>query len=220
MERAHAGLARKEITLADGTHVVYLEGGSGEPLVLVHGFGADKDNFTRVARWLTPHYRVIVPDLVGFGESSHLPDVDYHYAAQAQRVRAFVQALGLQRVDLGGNSMGGGIAMSYAAQHPQEVHSLWLVDCAGIAGAPPSESLAKITGERHGPQPVDGHAGERLSRIAEVRDERSAVHPGLGDGCAGARAHREPGGSRAQGVRADRHRFGQRRDARAWPRRP
>lgn len=143
MERSRAGLARKEIALPDGSRIVYLEGGSGAPLVLVHGFGADKDNFTRVARYLTPHYRVIVPDLVGFGESSHRADVDYHYAAQAERVRAFVQALGLARIDLGGNSMGGGIAMSYAAQHPQEVASLWLIDCAGIAAAPPSE-LAKI----------------------------------------------------------------------------
>jgi pimeloyl-ACP methyl ester carboxylesterase len=149
MERSRAGLQRKEIALADGTRMVWLEGGSGAPLVLVHGFGADKDNFTRVARWLTPHYRVIVPDLVGFGESAHRADVDYHYAAQAERLRAFVQALGLSRIDLGGNSMGGGIAMSYAAQHPTEVASLWLIDCAGIAEAPPSE-LAKIvttTGE-------------------------------------------------------------------------
>ena len=143
MERSRAGLQRKEIALPDGSRIVYLEGGSGAPLVLVHGFGADKDNFTRVARYLTPHYRVIVPDLVGFGESSHRTDVDYRYAAQAERVRAFVQALGLARIDLGGNSMGGGIAMSYAAQHPQEVASLWLIDCAGIAAAPPGE-LAKI----------------------------------------------------------------------------
>jgi pimeloyl-ACP methyl ester carboxylesterase len=143
MERSRAGLSRKEIALADGTRIAYLEGGAGAPLVLVHGFGADKDNFTRVARWLTPHYRVIVPDLVGFGESTHLPDADYRYAAQARRVRAFVQALGLVRVDLGGNSMGGGIVMSYAAQYPQEVASLWLVDAAGIAEAPPSE-LAKV----------------------------------------------------------------------------
>jgi pimeloyl-ACP methyl ester carboxylesterase len=143
MERSRAGLARKEITLADGTHIVYLEGGSGAPLVLVHGFGADKDNFTRIARFLTPHYRVIAPDLVGFGESAHRTDVDYRYAAQAQRLHDFVQALGLARVDLGGNSMGGGIAMSFAAQHPQEVASLWLIDAAGIAEAPPSE-LAKI----------------------------------------------------------------------------
>lgn len=143
MERSRAGLERKETTLADGTHMVWLEGGSGAPLVLVHGFGADKDNFTRVARYLVPRYRVIVPDLVGFGESAHRTDVDYHYAAQAERLRAFVHALGLSRIDLGGNSMGGGIAMSYAAQHPGEVASLWLIDCAGIAEAPPSE-LEKI----------------------------------------------------------------------------
>ena len=143
MERKRAGLERKEIVLADGTHVAYLEGGTGAPLVLVHGFGADKDNFTRVARYLVPHYRVIVPDLVGFGESSHLADVDYHYSAQAQRLHAFVEALGLARVDLGGNSMGGGIVMSLAAQHPRSVASLWLIDCAGIAEAPPSE-LARI----------------------------------------------------------------------------
>jgi len=143
MERHRAGLVRKELTLADGTRMVWLEGGSGAPLVLVHGFGADKDNFTRVARWLTPHYRVIVPDLVGFGESAHLPEADYHYAAQAARVHAFVQALGLGRVHLGGNSMGGGIVLSYATQHPQEVASLWLIDTAGVAGAPPGE-LEKI----------------------------------------------------------------------------
>jgi pimeloyl-ACP methyl ester carboxylesterase len=143
MERSRADLVRKEIELPGGVHMVYLEGGQGEPLVLVHGFGADKDNFTRAARWLTPHYRVIVPDLVGFGESTHLQDADYRYAAQAERLRAFVQALGLVRVHLGGNSMGGGIVMSYAAQHPHEVASLWLIDAAGIAEAPPSE-LAKM----------------------------------------------------------------------------
>ena len=143
MERSRAGLQRKDITLADGTHIAYLEGGSGAPLVLVHGFGADKDNFTRVSRWLVPHYRVIVPDLVGFGESTHRADVDYHYAAQARRLHDFTQALGLARLDLGGNSMGGGISMSFAAQYPQEVASLWLIDAAGIAEAPPSE-LAKI----------------------------------------------------------------------------
>lgn len=143
MERARAGLAHKEIVLADGTHVAYLEGGSGEPLLLVHGFGADKDNFTRVARWLVPHYRVIAPDLVGFGESTRLPDADYRYAAQAARLHEFARALGLARVDLGGNSMGGGIAMSYAARWPREVRSLWLIDAAGIAEAPPGE-LARI----------------------------------------------------------------------------
>jgi len=138
-ERWRADLERREIALPDGTRVAYLDGGQGEPLVLVHGFGADKDNFTRVARWLTPRYRVIAPDVVGFGESSHPLDADYRYAAQAERLHAFVQALGITRVHLGGNSMGGGIAMSYAAQHPQEVQSLWLIDAAGLPDAPTAE---------------------------------------------------------------------------------
>jgi pimeloyl-ACP methyl ester carboxylesterase len=141
-ERSRADLQRKETTLPDGTHIVWLEGGHGAPLVLVHGFGADKDNFTRISRYLVPHYRVIVPDLVGFGESTHLPDADYRYAAHTQRLHDFLQALGLSRVDVGGNSMGGGIAICLATQHPQEVNSLWLIDAAGVAGAPPSE-LAK-----------------------------------------------------------------------------
>src|SRR5471030_326875 len=163
MERSHAGVVRKEIALPDGTHIAYLEGGTGAPLVLVHGFGADKDNFTRISRWLVPHYRVIAPDLVGFGESSHLPDADYHYAAQAARLYEFVQALGLARVDIGGNSMGGAIAMSYAAQHPKEVGSLWLIDAAGIPEAPPSE-LARII-QSGGPNPLMVETREDYPRM-------------------------------------------------------
>lgn len=138
-ERSRSRLERKQIDLADGQHWVYLEGGRGEPLLLLHGFGADKDNFTRVARFLTPHYRVIVPDLIGFGESAHPANADYTPSAQAERVRALVQALGIATVHIGGSSMGGQIAMTYAAFHPTEVKSLWLLDPAGVWSAPPSE---------------------------------------------------------------------------------
>jgi pimeloyl-ACP methyl ester carboxylesterase len=146
-ERQHAGLTRKEIVLQDGLRYVYLEGGQGEALMLLHGFGADKDNFTRVARWLTPHYRVIVPDLLGFGESAHPPEADYGARAQAERLRQLAQALGIKTLHLGGNSMGGEIAMAYAALHPNEVASLWLLDPAGIWSAPKSE-LAKLVIEQ------------------------------------------------------------------------
>src|SRR5882724_5640851 len=94
-ERKRAGLARKQIDLPGGLHYVYLEGGQGEPLLLLHGFGADKDNFTRVARFLTPHYRVIAPDHIGFGESAHPQDADYAPIAQAERVRELARALGI-----------------------------------------------------------------------------------------------------------------------------
>lgn len=138
-ERDRSGLVRKEIELPGGLHYVYLEGGSGEPLMLFHGFGANKDNFTRIARHLAPHYRVILPDHVGFGESSHPADADYSPPAQAERLHALAGALGISRVHLGGSSMGGHIAMSYAVAHPGDVASLWLLDPGGVWSAPPSE---------------------------------------------------------------------------------
>jgi pimeloyl-ACP methyl ester carboxylesterase len=143
-ERGLAGLERKEAALADGLTYVYLEGGRGEPLVLLHGFGANKDNFTRIAKYLTPRYRVIVPDHIGFGESSRPLQADYAPRAQAERLRALMRKLGIDRFHLGGNSMGGHIALTYAALHPKEVASLWLLNAAGVWSAPPSELRKRI----------------------------------------------------------------------------
>jgi pimeloyl-ACP methyl ester carboxylesterase len=143
-ERAAAGLQRKEIEIAGGLRYVYLEGGRGAPLMLLHGFGGNKDNFTRVARYLTPHYRVIIPDHIGFGESSHPAQADYAPRAQAERLRALARKLGAEKLHLGGNSMGGHIALTYAALYPKEVESLWLLDAAGVWSAPPSELRKEI----------------------------------------------------------------------------
>ncbi|HRI03373.1 MAG TPA: alpha/beta hydrolase [Pyrinomonadaceae bacterium] len=151
IERKRSGLVRKEIDLPDGTHYVYLEGGQGEPLMLLHGFGGNKDGFTRVARFLTSHYRVIIPDHIGFGESAHPPDADYTPIAQANRLHSLAQALGVADLHLGGSSMGGQIAMSYAALYPTEVKSLWLLDPAGIWSAPESELRKIIRETGHNP---------------------------------------------------------------------
>lgn len=142
-ERSRSQLVRAESDTDGGLHWAYLDGGSGEPLVLIHGFGADKDNWTRVARFLTPHYRVIAPDLQGFGESSKSPTASYTIEAQVETVHAFIQKLGLKSVHLGGSSMGGHIVAAYAVKYPDAVKSLWLVGPAGLATAPPSE-LANI----------------------------------------------------------------------------
>jgi len=165
VERDRSGLVRKEIELPGGLRYVYLEGGSGQPLVLFHGFGADKDNFTRVARFLTPHFRVILPDHVGFGESSRPEDADYTAEAQAARLRGFVAALGLGRVHLGGNSMGGHIALAYAAAHAGEVASLWLLDPGGIWSAPKSELVEVI--EATGRNPLMARNEDEFVQVFE-----------------------------------------------------
>lgn len=138
LERERAGLVRKTTTIA-GFEVVYLEGGSGEPLVLVHGFGADKDNFTQVSRALTPHYRVIIPDMPGFGESSKPTDVTYTIDEQALRLDQFMTAIGVDGAHLGGSSMGGWTVLQYAALFPQKTRSLWLLAPAGVETAKLSE---------------------------------------------------------------------------------
>ena len=151
LERQRAGLVRKQIELPGGLRYVYLEGGQGEPLLLLHGFGADKDNFVRAARFLTPHFHVIVPDQIGFGESAHPLQADYAPIAQSKRLRALMQALGIKNIHLGGSSMGGHIALTYAALYPEEVQSLWLLDSAGVWTAPESELQKIIRQTGHNP---------------------------------------------------------------------
>ena len=125
-----------EHTIRAGGHdLVYLDRGSGEPMLLVHGFGGDKDNFTRVAGLLVRRYRVIIPDLPGFGDATRDPGARHTVADQVERLQAFAAALGLDTFHLGGNSMGGFIAAEFAARHAHRVASLWLLDAAGTAAA-------------------------------------------------------------------------------------
>ncbi|MFP5306992.1 MAG: alpha/beta fold hydrolase [Gammaproteobacteria bacterium] len=154
LERDRAGLERKTTRIA-GFDIVYLEGGSGEPLVLVHGFGADKDNFTRVAAQLTAHYRVIVPDLPGFGESSKPADASYRIGEQAQRLDQILAALGVQRAHFGGSSMGGWIIAAYAAQFPDKAQSLWLLAPGGVSNATPSPMLKAFSETGKSPLVID-----------------------------------------------------------------
>jgi pimeloyl-ACP methyl ester carboxylesterase len=134
LERARAGLTQRCAEVA-GFAMPYLEGGRGEPLVLVHGFGGDKDNFTRLSHFLVARFRVVAPDLPGFGEASRDPLARYHIDAQVERLHAFIGQLGLGAVHLGGSSMGGFIAAQYAATYPDAVRNLWLIDAAGCAVA-------------------------------------------------------------------------------------
>jgi len=165
-ERGLAGLVRKEAELPGGLRYVYLEGGMGEPLMLLHGFGANKDNFVRVAKYLTPNYRVIIPDHLGFGESARPAKADYAPRAQAERLRALARALGMTRLHLGGNSMGGHIALTYAALYPREVASLWLLAPAGVWSAPPSETRKRIADTGRNPMIVNNE--EEFAELVAV----------------------------------------------------
>ena len=150
-ERNKSDLEIKSLTLASGDKMVYAENGNvaGEPLLLIHGFGGNKDNFTRIARQLEG-YHLIIPDLLGFGESSKPMSADYRSEAQAKRLHELLQAKGLaSNIHVGGNSMGGAISVAYAAKYPKDVKSLWLVDSAGFWSAGIPKSLEGATLENN-----------------------------------------------------------------------
>jgi len=133
LERSASDLDHKTIVIGDETWH-YLEGGpaDAEVLLLVHGFGGDKDNWTRFARSLTENYRVIAPDLPGFGESAWHADWDYSLLPQRGRLHSFSEALNLKPFHVAGNSMGGHLAALYTHRYPQDVMSLSLIDNAGV----------------------------------------------------------------------------------------
>ena len=141
---------RTRVIDVDGVTWSYLEGGpaSAETVVLLHGFGGDKDNWPLYAWRLGREYHIIIPDLPGFGESSKDPNVAYDGSTQAARLRRFIDELQLERVHLGGNSMGGLIALRFALVYPQRLLSLALLNSAGVLGSKRSElELAAARGE-------------------------------------------------------------------------
>lgn len=146
LERLLSRLHLRQATV-DGFAMPYLEGGDGPLLLLIHGFGADKDAFTRIARHLVAHYHIISPDLPGFGEAGRKSGADYTIAAQVARLHRLLTQLNLlapgRKIHIGGNSMGGFIAAQFAATYPDQVASVWLIDAAGTAEAQRSDVIQR-----------------------------------------------------------------------------
>ena len=125
--RATAGLNEKTVSAAQHT-IHYLDsgqrGGEGVPVLLLHGIFAEKDHWVDFARALPGSYRIVAPDLPGFGESGRHDGQAYDYDAQVRRLLAFMDALGIAQAHLAGSSMGGTIAALLAIQHPGRVQSV------------------------------------------------------------------------------------------------
>ena len=150
IERRSSGLTEKKTEIKDHT-IYYLEGGAKNPetIICVHGLGADKDNFTWFAKFLTGKYHVIIPDLPGNGESTRNANMRYDIMSQVQRLDLIVNRLGLKRFHLVGSSMGGGIAGVYSALYPEKILSLALFNAAEVRAPVESEreKIIRTTGK-------------------------------------------------------------------------
>lgn len=156
-----AGRLRACRVTAAGIDWHVLEGGHGETLVLLHGFNGDADHFNRVARHLTRHFRILAPDLPGFGETGFSASADYRIEAQADTVVKWMDRVGIQHCYLGGSSMGGYIACAIAARHPDRIRALWLLAPGGVDNVPLSPLFQEIAEERHNPLVIRDRADFR-----------------------------------------------------------
>lgn len=114
-----------------GDRLAYRIGGEGEPLLFIHGLLGSSRAWRYVMPRLADRYRVVAPDLPGHGLSGKAPG-DYSLGAFAATLRDMLDRLGIERVTVVGQSLGGGVAMQLAYQHPELCQRLVLVSSGGL----------------------------------------------------------------------------------------
>ncbi len=111
----------------NGIKMYYLVAGQGSPIVLLHGFAETSHMWRPLMEQLAKNHEVIAPDLRGFGSTS-APDSGYTKKEMAQDVHALVKSLGYSKIRLVGHDIGLMVAYAYAAQYPDEVERLVLME--------------------------------------------------------------------------------------------
>ncbi|MDN5781554.1 MAG: alpha/beta hydrolase [Luteimonas sp.] len=166
-ERMALGLARRVVDV-DGIRWVYAQGDARDTdapvLVMLHGFTGSKENWYPVARRLRGRYRLLIPDLPGWGESQRAGVAGHGFGAQAARVAAFIRATCDRPVVLLGHSMGGGIAAVLAAREPGLVARVGLFDAAGVRFADNQFGLDVLAGKN----PFGVHDRASLAQYLDI----------------------------------------------------
>jgi 2-hydroxy-6-oxo-octa-2,4-dienoate hydrolase len=170
---------------AAGIRTNYLEAGDGPPVVLVHGSGP---GVTAYANWrltlpaLAATHRVLAPDMAGFGFSDK--PGRYGMDLWVGQLVGFLDALGLERASLVGNSFGGGLALAVATAHPERVDRLVLMGSVGVP-FPITRGLDLVWGYEPAldrmREVLDVFAFDRglvTDELAEVR-YRASIEPGV-----------------------------------------
>ena len=122
---------RDEFVEVNSLKLHYREWGdirSRRALLMLHGYAATAEMWSEVASDLSREFRVIALDMRGYGQSDRADDMDYTRSAQLEDLEAFIDSLGLRSVTLVGHSMGGALAICYAAEHPEVVTALVAIE--------------------------------------------------------------------------------------------
>lgn len=133
-EASQSELTAKKVTISIGDISYYENQQSADKpsVLLVHGFGAYKENWLRFTRPFKDDFHVVVIDLPGHGSSAQSMDLSYTLNNQVAWLNEFTQAVGLTTFHMAGNSMGGAITAQYTSHFPEQVLSAHLIDPAGV----------------------------------------------------------------------------------------
>jgi pimeloyl-ACP methyl ester carboxylesterase len=128
----HSDYTHIELPGVGRVRIHYYAGGSGDPIVLVHGLGGRAEDWANLMpRLVHDHHRVYALDLPGYGRSDWPTNASYSIREEADAVEAFMNDRHLTHTDLGGWSMGGWLAMRVALDQPQRIRRLMIFDSAG-----------------------------------------------------------------------------------------
>jgi pimeloyl-ACP methyl ester carboxylesterase len=142
-----AGIALEPRTIdAGGIETSYLEAGSGETVLMLHGSGP---GVSALANWqhniptFAQRFRVLAPDIVGFGATERAYDIVYSLRTWTDHVWAFLDAHDIEKTAIVGNSLGGRIALQMATDEPDRITKMVLMGTPGV-GMTPTEGLAAL----------------------------------------------------------------------------
>jgi pimeloyl-ACP methyl ester carboxylesterase len=142
-----AGIALKPLTIdAGGIQTSYLEAGSGDPVIMLHGSGP---GVSALANWqhnigaLSQRFRVLAPDIVGFGATKRPDGIVYSLRTWTDHIWAFLDAHGIEKTAIVGNSLGGRIALQMATDEPDRITKMVLMGAPGV-GMTLTEGLAAL----------------------------------------------------------------------------
>ena len=139
---------------AGGITTHYLEAGTGDPVLLLHGSGP---GVSGTANWqtnigaLSERFRVLAPDSVGFGDTARPDDVVYSLRTWTDHVWAFLDAHGIGSTSIVGNSLGGRIALQMATDRPDRIAKMVLMGSPGV-GMTLTDGLAALRAYRPSPE--------------------------------------------------------------------
>ncbi len=150
---------RKEVIQVDGKATTfYRSKGRGEPILMLHGVSADKEVWARFARHFASRHQVIIPDMLGHGETGFSRAWSYSPTSQASHLVGLLNALNVDKTHVIGNSMGGYIAACLAAQHPDRVLSATFVNPGGLK-QPRISELDQAMSKGQNPFLIDSREG-------------------------------------------------------------